>query len=272
MCPNCRAFITVHDKVCPYCEMKLGPPLARQRAPGQIMGGLIPHAQFTTVLILLINLGMYTATALYSMKAGRGGFYELDTQTLALFGAKFGPFIYEGQWWRLITAGFLHGGLWHILFNSWVLFDVGAQVEEVFGTPRYLVIYFVTTVCGYLASLWWAPNVPSIGASAGIMGLIGAMVAFGTRSHGAYGSAIRNLYMKYIVYILIFGLILTSVDNAAHIGGVISGFGVAYVTGTPGRSQAMERVWRGVAILCGALTAYAFLQMFQFLIAYTKMR
>jgi len=80
----------------------------------------------------------------------------LDGQTRYIFGAKVRAAVLgRGEWWRLVTAGFLHGGLLHIGMNSWVLFDVGAQVEQVYGASRMLVIYFVATICGfYLSALW----------------------------------------------------------------------------------------------------------------------
>src|SRR5215469_14313595 len=61
MCPNCRAFVTTSDRVCPYCDVKLGPRAIDRRNPGEILGGLIPHARFTTVMILLINTGLFLA-------------------------------------------------------------------------------------------------------------------------------------------------------------------------------------------------------------------
>ena len=70
MCPNCRAFITSADKVCPYCEIKLGPPAIARRAPADILGGLIPHARFTTTMILLINAGIYLAEELPGLLSG----------------------------------------------------------------------------------------------------------------------------------------------------------------------------------------------------------
>src|ERR1700733_4395896 len=159
MCPNCRAFITTDDKVCPYCQAEVGPRAAERRTPSDALGGLIPHARFTTVVILLINSALYVATVLYSYKTSGSIGFDLDTNTLRLFGAKDPSIIVYGEWWRLITAGFLHGGLLHILMNSWVLFDVGPQVNQAFGTPRFLSIYFVSTVTGYLASLYWSPAV-----------------------------------------------------------------------------------------------------------------
>src|ERR1700691_5847170 len=120
MCPNRRAFITADHKICPYCQASVGPRVVDRRTPADALGGLIPHARFTTMVILLINSALYVATVLYSSKTNGGGLnFDLDTLTLILFGAK-SPRIYvDGEWWRLITAGFLHGGIMHILMNSW---------------------------------------------------------------------------------------------------------------------------------------------------------
>src|SRR5260370_22940657 len=125
MCPNCRAFITTDDKVCPYCDAPVGPKAVDRRPSDD--GGLLSHSRFTTTVLLLINFGLYAACTLYAMKTSDGRLItDLDGRTLAMFGAKYGPLIYAGQWWRLITAGFLHGGIIHILMHSYVLFDLGA--------------------------------------------------------------------------------------------------------------------------------------------------
>ena len=215
MCPQCRAFITTDDKVCPYCDAPVGPRAIEIRNPGEALGGLIPQAHFTTVLILLINAGLYVATAVYSMQAGRGGFADLDSQTLFFFGAKMRLAVEGGQWWRLITAGFLHGGIIHIGMNSWVLYDLGAQVEEAYGTARFLVIYFLTSIAGFYLSMLWNPGI-SVGASAALFGLIGAMIALGTRSKTGYGQAMRSFYVRWAVYGMAMGFLFPAVDNAAH--------------------------------------------------------
>src|SRR5579863_4222949 len=270
MCPNCRAFITTDDKTCPYCQTEVAPRAAESRAPSDALGGLIPRARFTTVVILLINSALYVATVLYSYKTSGSIGFDLDTNTLRLFGAKDPSIVIYGEWWRLITAGFLHGGLLHILMNSWVLFDVGAQMEETFGTSRYLVVYFVSTITGYLASLWWAPNVASIGASAPIMGLVGAMIAHSVRDRSSYGAALRKMYTRWVIYILIFGLVLSGIDKAAHIGGLAGGFVGGYLAGTPGISRTVEGFWRGASGVALAITAVAFLQMFMSLMASSR--
>jgi rhomboid protease GluP len=152
--------------------------------------------------------------------------------------------------------------------NSWVLFDLGAQTEESYGTARYLVIYFVATVAGFLNSFYWNPMTPSIGASAGIMGLIGAMIAIGIRDRSSYGAALRSTYTRWVIYILLIGLIpIFATDNAAHIGGLAGGFIVGYIAGTPGRLQAVERVWQVVAGIALMLTAWSFFKMFMELVA-----
>jgi rhomboid protease GluP len=264
MCPNCRAFITTDDKVCPYCEAVVGPRVIEQRSPSPVLGGLIPHARFITVMILLINTGLYIATVLESSRAGGG--FDPDARALVDFGAKYNPLINGGQWWRLLTAGFLHGGVLHILMNSWVLFDLGTQIEETFGTSRYLVLYFTSTITGFLASYYWSPAI-SMGASAGIMGLIGAMIAHGVRERSAYGTAVRNLYMRWAFYVLLMGLLPFGIDNAAHIGGLAGGFIVGYITGTPGYSRTVERFWQIASGIALAMTVAAFSQMFLWLMS-----
>ena len=263
MCPHCRAFITVKDKICPYCEEQVGPRAIDRRSPADLLGGLIPYARFNTIVILLANFGLYLVSTLYSMRAETGGgFSGIDANTLIAFGAKYGPAIAAGQWWRLVTAGFLHGGLLHILMNSWVLFDLGAQVEEHYGTARYIVLYFVSTVTGFLASSYWSPAL-SIGASAGILGLIGAMIAVGVRDRSSYGAAMRSVYMRWVFYIILIGLLpIFATDNAAHIGGLAGGFVIAYICGTPGYSAAKERIWQIAAGLALGITGLAFAQMF----------
>lgn len=271
MCPHCRAFITTDDKVCPYCDTKVGPRAIERRNPGDIAGGLIPHARFTTTLILLINSGLYVATALYSMKQGRGDLMSPDGRVLELFGAMWSPAIHHGgEWWRLITAGFLHGGLLHILMNSWVLFDLGAQTEEFFGTSRMIVIYFMATIAGFYASSLRVGL--SVGASAGLFGLIGAMIAFGVLDRTGIGAAMRAFYIRWAVYGLAIGFLIPVIDWRAHVGGMIAGFAVGYLAGTPKLVGWTETFWKGAAAVCVLMTLLAFAIMFLRLLAINAAR
>ena len=141
MCPHCRAFITTKDRVCPYCNEKVTARAVDLRGGDSPILGMIPAIRFNTVLILLVNFGLYIATTIYTMKLNGGNLpMDIDPRVLAAFGAKFGFRDPDFTWWRLVTAGFLHGGLFHILMNSWVLFDLGPQVEQLFGAPRMWTI------------------------------------------------------------------------------------------------------------------------------------
>jgi rhomboid protease GluP len=260
MCPNCRAFITTSDRVCPYCGNKVGPRAIDRRDRGALIGGLIPAQHFTTFLILLINVGLFAASCWVS-----GSISEVDGRALWVLGAKLGPSIWgDHQYWRLVTAGFLHGSILHIAFNSWALFVLGSQVEEFFGTPRFLVIYFVSTIGGFGLSAFMRPTL-SIGASAGIMGLIAAMVAFGHASGTSVGRQIRNQYLGWLAFNLVWGFLPGSqIDNFAHIGGFAGGFVVAWFGGTPLRStHAREAAWRVAAAACVLVTIYCFWLMYR---------
>ena len=260
MCPHCRAFITIHDKTCPYCNEAVGPRVVERGTSG-LIGGLIPQVRFNTIIILVINFGLYLATSLYSMNAGRGSAMNIDPRTLFDFGAMYPPAIQGGEWWRLVTAGFLHGGLLHILMNSWVLFDLGAQVEELYGASRMLVIYFVSNAFGFYVSSLMKSTI-SVGASAALCGLIGAMLALGVRDRSGLGAMIRAVYVRWIIYILLFSL-LPGVDMAAHVGGLAGGFAVGYFGRDPRfESSLVKRLWQYSAGCCLLLTAVSFLKMY----------
>src|SRR5206468_3794778 len=113
-----RAFITTKDQVCPYCNEPVGRPAVQREEGVQVLGGLIPHVRFNTAIILLINAGLYLGTAMFSYRLGNTqAFWNIDPETLRAFGSKWDAALAHGQWWRLITAGFLHGGFLHIAMN-----------------------------------------------------------------------------------------------------------------------------------------------------------
>jgi rhomboid protease GluP len=231
-------------------------PRAVDTRPSGTVAGFIPHARFTTIVIMLINTGLYIATILYS---GAGGDFSPSSQALVNFGGKYAPAIAAGQWWRLITAGFLHGGILHILMNMWVLFDLGAQVEEICGTARFLTIYLVSNITGFLVSYFFLPYL-SIGASAAIFGLIGGMIGVGLRDRTSYGASIRRFFTRWAIYGLVLSLI-PGTDIAAHIGGLAGGFVVGFLAGTRSYSQATERAWQIAAGVMIAITGVAFIEM-----------
>jgi membrane associated rhomboid family serine protease/Flp pilus assembly protein TadD len=151
------------------------------------------------------------------------------------FGANYGPYTLAGQWWRLFTYMFLHGGIWHIVFNLWCLWDLGALCESLYGRSTYLCIYLITGIAAGLTSVAWNPGVLSVGASGAIFGLAGALAAsfylgeFSIPRFAIQGT-LRSLAF-FIGFNVLFGVgynfILGGsagyVDNACHVGGLVSG-------------------------------------------------
>ena len=261
MCPHCRAFVDSQAKSCDYCGNDLpvtaGKRLLREERSKRT-GGQIG---FTTTILLLINAGLFAVSWILTARLAGGSdlLGSIDGSVLHLLGGKFRPSILlHGEWWRLITANFLHGGLMHIAFNTMSLFNLGTVAEEVFGTARFLVLYLATGACGFVASTFWSSSL-SIGASASICGLLGAMYAYGRISFNPH---LQSIGKRWIIFIAIFGFLFPAIDNAAHFGGLLAGFGLAYVCGTPGHDKRREDLWRGLAIALCVVTLFAFAQAY----------
>ena len=277
MCPNCRAFISSDDRQCQYCGITLQSVAQTRRAAAAANGeGFIPEHAFTTYILLLINVAMWAISIMLSSQAGNThAFMDIDGETLVLLGAKFTPYIRQaGQWWRLITAGFLHGGLMHIAMNGWALLTIGRQVDMVYGSARYLVIYFAGTVGGFWASMMFSSSSLSVGASAGLCGFVGAMIAVGFLSKSRMALDLRQGYLRYAGFVVVFG-VLTSfggglrIDNWAHLGGIGAGFAAGMLVGLPTPViRSRERLWTLAAWICVLLTVFSFFQM---LMIFTKM-
>lgn len=238
--------------------MQLGPKAIELRSATDGLGLPSPHS--TSIIILTINLGLYIAMTVAAMKGGAGGIVtNIPVGVLLAYGAKFAPYILgQGEWWRLITAGFLHGGILHILMNSWVLFDLIAEVESFYGTSRLIAVYVLSTFTGFFLSMVFSPQSPSTGASAACFGLIGVMLSIGLKRDNPMAQAVRAFYRRWLIYGLIFSFI-PGVDLAAHVGGLAGGFLFGLVAGLPGHPQsARERFWQVTAVIAVAVTALSF--------------
>ena len=149
--------------------------------------------------------------------------WGLDPDSLYAHGGQYGPVLTDGQWWRILTSAFLHGGTMHILFNMIALFQVGTFVELIYGTSRMAVIYFLAAIGGGIAVSIFSPDVVTIGASGAIFGLFGALAIAGLRL-GARGRSIMQQTTGIIVINLAISLWPGSnISIADHIGGLIVG-------------------------------------------------
>src|SRR5580765_8834464 len=125
-----------------------------------------------TQVIFGVNIAVFLATALAS-----GSAMNISGEVSVHFGANYGKYTLSGEWWRLLTYMFLHGGAMHIFFNMWCLWDLGQLCESLYGRWTYAAIYLIAGVSGGLASVGWNPIVNSVGASGAIFGLAGALIA-----------------------------------------------------------------------------------------------
>lgn len=148
---------------------------------------------------------------------------KINNLVLILLGAKYSPLIYDGEVWRLITSAFLHGSFLHIACNMYMLYIIGPQIEQVYGKVKYLVIYLVSCITSSTLSLIINPDSISVGASGGIFGLMGAMLAFALIERKNINKEYINGLIKTIGINLVIGLIVINIDNAAHIGGFLGG-------------------------------------------------
>jgi rhomboid protease GluP len=175
-----------------------------------------------TQVIFGANIAVFLATALAS-----GSAINISGEVNFHYGANFGPYTLSGEWWRLLTYMFLHGGAMHIFFNMWCLWDLGRLSESLYGRWTFAGIYLITGVSGGLASIAWNPRVLSVGASGAIFGLAGALIAsfyLGEFSlpRVAISGTLRSLVI-FAVFNLGFGQLFGGIDNACHIGGLVSG-------------------------------------------------
>ena len=254
MCPACRALVERKETVCPFCGERI--VRGSTGAIDRMVSLVIPDQMRYTIFIMTANLLLFVMT-LYAHMQRVGGepgigmiLGNLDNYTLVRFGAKYGPLIDLGQWWRFLTPIFLHGSLLHIGMNSWVLMDLGPAVEALYGRQKYLVLYVLAGIAGNLVSYWWSPLTVSIGASGAIVGLIGAMITYGYRNRGRIADANRSMFVRWAIYVLAFGFIMPAVDNAAHIGGLLAGMGFGLVVSDmPSVTTGSIYFWRALQAL-----------------------
>ncbi len=209
-------------------------------AASRSLGRLMPTTSPATYGILTTSCLLFFVSLLATMREsgfqmpGGGGFSSLfnfggvSGEVLHRLGASLPLSGFAGvpgdlaQPWRLVTAVFLHGSILHIVFNMWVLMDIGPQIEELYGSARYLFIYVVTGIGGYLLSSTFGHF--SVGGSGALLGLIGVLLAMTTGRRSAGMQMLRGQLIRWLIYIGIWGLLFPGIDNWAHAGGLATGF------------------------------------------------
>lgn len=188
-----------------------------------------------TKLLVATNLLIFVA-----MLASGAGLWHSSNSVQLAWGANFGPATQDGEWWRLGTAMFLHFGLVHLTLNLWALWDAGQLVERMYGHARFTVLYFASGLAGNLLSLVAHKGLAiSGGASGAIFGLYGALLVFLWRERGRlHPHEFRWFFWGATAFATIslgLGLAITGIDNAAHIGGFVTGLLGGIIFADPAR-------------------------------------
>ena len=153
----------------------------------------------------------------------------VDNSVLISLGAKYTPLIQDGEVWRLITCAFLHGSFLHIACNMFMLYSIGPQIQRIFGSIKYILIYLISCLTSSVLSTIINPDSISVGASGGIFGLMGALLAFAIVERKKINKEYTMGLIKTIGINLVIGLWVINIDNAAHIGGFLGGILIGYL-------------------------------------------
>ncbi|WP_276482419.1 rhomboid family intramembrane serine protease [Paraflavitalea pollutisoli] len=205
-------------------ELRQPPPTATDNAKS-ILSLFIPtKGYFVTPIIVILNIVVFLLMVFSGVHI-----MEPDSESLLKWGANFRPVTLEGEWWRLLTCCFIHIGILHLLLNMYALVYIGALLEPLLGSVRFLVAYLLTGIAASTASLWWHDLTVSAGASGAIFGMYGVFLALLTTNliEKTARQALLTSIALFVGYNLLFG-IKGGIDNAAHIGGLLSGAVIGY--------------------------------------------
>lgn len=231
LCPACGTLVGASATRCHQCGASMTFSLA---AASKSLSKLMPTTSPATYAILILSCVMYGLSLLWTIRLngmqapGGGGFGALmgfgaiAGNVLIRLGASLPLAINLFQPWRFVTAVFLHGSVMHIVFNMWVLMDIGPQIEELYGSARYLFIYVLTGIGGYVVSSTVGKF--SVGGSGALLGLIGVLLAITTGRRSAGMQMLRGQIIRWLIYIAVFGFLFPGIDNFAHAGGLAAGF------------------------------------------------
>ena len=267
VCPSCGSLVGVRDEKCYVCG-RSNPSLWGFAPALRQLGsdlGFVP-------LVVGASTVMYVLTLIASgpeLEIFGGGFSILSPSGTALvrFGASGAlPVFVLDSWWTVLSATWLHGGLLHILFNMMWVRDIGPSTADVIGPARTIIIYVISGICGFLLSSiagQYLPPLPllrgatvTVGASASIFGLLGALVHYG-RSTGS--SLIHGQAKQWAMILFIYGLLMPGIDNFAHAGGFLGGYAASAFFNPATRERGDHML---VAMICLLLTFAAIVLSF----------
>ena len=229
-CLKCGAALAVNEEgVAPVlCDRCAGAATSRAHRGMNAVGTMRDFP--ATTALAAINLSVFVA-----MIASGGSPMRFSPEDLIRWGGNWGPLTMSGDYWRLLTAGFVHGDIIHLAFNLWCLWSLGQLAERLFGSLMTAAIYILTGVAGAMLSIGWNHGRLEVGASGAIFGIAGAILSGIKFGNVAVGPMQRRQIFSSLIFFVIFNLTIglgPGIDNMCHLGGLISGliFGVPLAT------------------------------------------
>ena len=256
LCPNCKKLISADESHCPHC----GIARPGSRLKNNLFTRLFAGTDQIIKTIVFVNVGMYIISLL--LGPWSSGFslnplslFSPSNRSLLLLGATGTvPIDRLHRWWTLISANYLHGGLLHILFNMIALRQIAPLVIREYGPHRMVILYILTGTIGFLVS-YLAGVALTIGASAAVCGLIGASLYYGKSRGGVYGQVIYRQIGAWALGIFIFGLLVPSINNWGHGGGMVAGAMLGFLLGyeEKRRERLFHRILFGLCVVATLL-------------------
>ncbi len=253
LCPRCRRLVGSEETVCSWCGASRANPW--WRAVAFLRGSL--GDDWLVQSIIIVNVVFYVLSLLLtehqSFTLNPLAFLAPGQTSLLLLGASGTVPVDEfGRYWSFLSANYLHGGLLHIAFNMMALRQVAPMVIQEFGVSRMFTIYTIGGIGGYILS--YLAGVPlTIGASASICALIGALLFYGKSRGGTYGAMVYREVGGWVIGLFLFGFIVPGINNWGHGGGIISGILLGLLLGY-NETRRETPLHRFLAIACGLAT------------------
>jgi membrane associated rhomboid family serine protease len=226
ICTDCMVFSAVGIK-CPECA---GQPTGPKRAATRVRAAASEGTGFSVTNALIV-----TNLAVYLVQASGGGTFTNPAGEIFQKGYLRAYEVGAGEWWRLITYGFLHGSPIHILFNMLMLWWFGRALEALLGRGRFLAVYFLSILAGAAGALLLSPTNPTIGASGAVFGILGAGLVLERNRINVFGGS--ALFV--VIFNLAFSFTVSYISIGSHIGGLIGGALTVLVLSRFGKGHAV---------------------------------
>jgi|GEM_PF-524816 len=268
LCPACGNQNPMESPECVHCGTSLIDAVSDQykaASEQRFLQALFTRSNPFTMIFIGINVGVFVLMCL----AGGFAVTSVDPLVLLGFGAKQNNLIVEQhEYWRLVTSIFIHIGIIHLLLNNYALWIIGQEIERIYGSARFVILYLATGIVGSIGSYVFNPQATSAGASGSIFGLFGVMAAFAFRYRKEIpeflSREIKRRVIPIILINLIFGFSVRIVDNSAHIGGLLSGIALALIVPYMRPNERLTPVaWRTLQVICLAVIMISFVDAFR---------